>query len=85
MQSNSLTTLLETWNTYAEKGIPMFEKLGAMNVKLNIAILITMIKGVWFGKEKNRINVFAVIQYFFPVGNIIQWVGTWYIMFLLIM
>jgi hypothetical protein len=72
---------LETWNTYAEKGIPMFEKLGAMNVKLNIAILITMIKGVLFGKEKNRINVFAVIQYFFSL----QWVGTWYIMFLLIM
>lgn len=81
MQSNSFRTLLETWNTYAEKGIPMFEKLGAMNVKLNIAILITMIKGVLFGKEKNRINVFAVIQYFFSL----QWVGTWYIMFLLIM
>lgn len=53
MQSNSLRTLLETWNTYAEKGIPMFEKLGAMNVKLNIAILITMINV--YGLVKRRI------------------------------
>jgi hypothetical protein len=54
MQSNSFRTLLETWNTYAEKGIPMFEKLGAMNVKLNIAILITMINV--YGLVKRRIT-----------------------------